>query len=344
VTLQAILDSGALESHPPHGELHVSFDALLSGSSVEQEVSHAVENSGRLVIAGVSGSGKTSVMLNAVSRASSGVLPIRLQVATERREVAMDPRTCLQHLHDTMVRMLKDRKKTGRRKMERLRQRATTTTTPTPRRWTVTAAVSMASLSPISVQASPILANVTRERSTIEIAEALGDVFDISRRHDLAPVVLVDDTDTWTQAISPAERDDRVEGFFTKVLRTLSELPCGLVVAAHNEYLAMPAFQAAQGILKTGIAHVPTLGDGATVRRLLHERVCLADESNRNDQWLTSGIDPSLFNYYERVGRNLRRVIVAVAAAAEHAVEGGFDVVRDADLQFGISQWEQPGT
>ena len=241
------------------------------------------------------------------------------------------------HLHDTLLRYLEDDGILRHRDVEQLRLRGTASTVPAPRRVAWTAAAGWKALQ-ASIQ--PILRQDARFRSAAEIVEALDDVFEIARRNDRTPVVVLDDTDAWTQPSRPGERDVLVAGFFGQVLRTLVERPCGLVVAAHDEYFGLPAFREAQGLLGEGVLDVPRFSTPEQLLSLLWQR---AERARVGDprEWMDEGLAEPLFTFYvDGAGYNLRKMLPVLKAAATDALQRGHERIERGDLLVGMSEWE----
>lgn len=337
MSLDGVVHVGVLDPHPPLSNLHVPFEDLVAGPRRETRLRQVVLAAGRILVTGRSGAGKTSMVEHVLSGCDPQVAVVVLSVASERQDVAVDPRACLMHLHDTLLRHLEDDKVLRHREIEQLRLDSTASTVPTPRRLAWKAG---AGWKPLQASIQPILRQDPRLRSAAEIAEALDDVFEIARRGGRTPVVVLDDTDAWTQPSRADERDVLVAGFFGQVLRTLVERPCGLVVAAHDQYFDLPAFREAQGLLGDGVLGVPRFSTPDQLLSLLRQR---AERAGIGDsrEWMGEGLAEPLFTFYsDGAGYNLRKVFSVLKAAATDALQRDHERIEREDLLVGMSEWE----
>ena len=62
MSLDGIVRVGALDPHPPLSDLHVPFEDLVAGPERESRLRSVVLAAGRIVVAGRSGVGKTSMV------------------------------------------------------------------------------------------------------------------------------------------------------------------------------------------------------------------------------------------------------------------------------------------
>ena len=92
----------------------------------------------------------------------------------------------------------------------------------------------------LSKEVTATLAGVDLERPAAEVLES-GNGGD--RLAERQPVIVIDDSDSFTRRLGSARsRDELIAGFFRPVLRSLTELHAGVVVAVQAEYLEMPTF------------------------------------------------------------------------------------------------------
>jgi hypothetical protein len=94
---------------------------------------------------------------------------------------------------------------------------------------------------------------------------------------DRHPVIVIDDSDSFTRRQgSGSTREQLIEGFFGPVLRALTELHAGVIVAVHEEYLGMECFQRARqehGALER-LLPVPPIVSGQLERILDRRTQC----------------------------------------------------------------------
>jgi hypothetical protein len=91
------------------------------------------------------------------------------------------------------------------------------------------------------------LAGVDLQRPAGEVLENVNRALAAISAGGRVPVIVVDDSDSFTRRHgSGRTRDELVGTFFGPVLRALTELNAGVIVAVHDEYLEMESFQRAR--------------------------------------------------------------------------------------------------
>lgn len=95
--------------------------------------------------------------------------------------------------------------------------------------------------------------------------------------HELFPVFVFDDSDTWLR-IAGLDRVDTATAFFMKNVRMMcKEVEVGLVLAVHTDYLQLDGYAKAAELL-SGEVPIPRLANAQHgVERILHERLVVAE-------------------------------------------------------------------
>jgi hypothetical protein len=123
--------------------------------------------------------------------------------------------------------------------------------------------------------------DVTRTLAGVDLRRPLADMLEAAdaslgaiAAHGLYPILVIDDSDSFTR-LPGDDRTGWISGFFGPVLRSIADLRAGIVVAVHDRYLELDAFQEVNdGILETPIT-VPELSD-AHIKEILTRRVGFA--------------------------------------------------------------------
>ena len=227
------------------------------------------------------GCGKTSLLRYTLDDPTGTIAPIWVSVAFDDDQVVLDVRRFAAHLIQSVVR---DAQRAG-------------TLTPRDRDAILTAAAARRPLpgtsgglppsSPRSsgspAQTSPArssrtLAGVDLQRPAGEVLENVNRALEAISAGGRTPVIVVDDSDSFTRRHAGGRtRDELVGTFFGPVLRALTELNAGLIVAVHDEYLEMESFQRARrehGALER-LLSIPPVVSGQ-LGRILDRRTQLA--------------------------------------------------------------------
>ena len=178
------------------------------------------------------------------------------------------------------------------------------------------------------------LAGVDLQRPAGEMLENVNRALEAISAIDRVPVIVVDDSDSFTRRHSSgSSRDQLVGAFFGPVLRALTELHAGLIVAVHDEYLEMESFERARrehGALERLLAVPPVMS--GQLRRILDRRARLAADV-ASDTALTPGAVEMLAELNRtRTGRNLRTTLGIAHAALVAAVDRGADLIEEQDV------------
>jgi hypothetical protein len=124
-----------------------------------------------------------------------------------------------------------------------------------------------------------------------------------------------------------------VGAFFGPVLRALTELHAGVIVAVHDEYLEMESFQRARrehGALERILA-VPPVVSGQ-LGRILDRRTQLASNVTCDTALSTPAVELLAELNRARTARNLRTTLGIAHSALVAAVDRGADSIEEQDV------------
>jgi Cdc6-like AAA superfamily ATPase len=187
----------------------------------------------------------------------------------------------------------------------------------------------------LSREVTSTLAGVDLQRPADEVLETVNRALETIRGADRQPVIVVDDSDSLTRRLgSRSTRDELVAGFFGPVLRALTALQAGLVVAVHDEYLQMASFAQARrehGALERLIA-VPAVVSGQ-LRRILDRRIRMSVSAGTDDAFTGVAIEALAELNRTATRRNLRATLGIAHAALVAAVDRGAELIDVQDVQ-----------
>jgi hypothetical protein len=281
--LEQVLAAHALDSKLRDVDLadyHVPFDEVHGYRQVEAELARAVSVYERTAIVGPIGGGKTSLARFVLDRLpdESRIAPIWISVAFDGPEVVTDPRRFTAHVVQAIIKQAKDADRLDQSGRERILASASERR-PLPGHSRRTTGQMTAKWWALGGQ---IGRDVTRTLEGLDLHRPLADILDAADEalaaiaaHHLHPVLVVDDSDSFTRLAGIEDRTPVIAGFFGPVLRAIADLRAGIVVAVHERYLEMPAYRNADdGLLETPIP-VPEIVSGH-VAQILSRRVQFA--------------------------------------------------------------------
>jgi hypothetical protein len=337
--LAQLLGTHAFDGSPLHVDMpayHVPFDDR-GRAGTESSVLRAARSTERLGVKGPIGCGKTSVLRYTLDDPTGTIAPIWVSVAFDDDEVVLDVRRFAAHLIQGVVR---DAQRAG---SLTARDRDAILTAAAARRplpgserrlasrlaakfWVASGELARevtATLDGVDLQrpAGEVLANVNRALEAITAA-------------DRWPVIVVDDSDSFTRRHGSGHtRDELVGAFFGPVLRALTELHAGVIVAVHDEYLEMEAFERAwreHGALER-LLSVPPVVSGQ-LRRILDRRTQLAANVASDAAFTTAAVEMLAELNRARTARNLRATLGIAHASLVAAVDRGADSIEEQDV------------
>jgi hypothetical protein len=321
--VELVLATHALDSKLRDLDLadyHVPFDEIHGDRRVEAELARAVGVYERTAIVGPIGCGKTSLARFVLDRLpeESRIAPIWISVAFDGPEVVTDPRRFAAHVVQAIVKQAKAAERLDPQAREQI------LTAASERR--PLAGVARSTNAQIGANwwalNTQIGRDVTRTLDGVELHRPLADILDAVdsalgavSAHGLHPVLVVDDSDTFTRLGRVEDRTPLIASFFGPVLRAIADVRAGLVVAVHERYLTMPEYRAANdGLLETPI-HVPQLVR-AHVERILDRRVDFASPGRGALDLLTSDALAELYAIHIGPAKHNMRLTLSVCHQA----------------------------
>jgi hypothetical protein len=286
----------AFDPAPRQDELHlyhVPFDELAAGSSAEASLSRALKNSERVAVVGLEGQGKSSLIAYA-TRLLEGIAPIRVPVFAEPAETVSEPKAFAQHFIRTL-------------------------TTSATQSGLISPEQREAALMASSDRLHILGHEVEHTRSAAEVIAAAVELVAAVASQGLKPVVLLDDADGWSDESGP-NGTALAQAFFSRVLRIFADFPGALVLAVHEDYFALPAFQGAESFLETRVAIPSFVGHAEeALGRILEHRMRVQGVDVELPDVFDEGALEALAQYYRDGDYNLRDVIWVARAAIRHA-------------------------
>jgi hypothetical protein len=337
--LNRLLDVHAFDGSPLHVDMpayHVPFDDR-GRRGCESGVVRAARSAERIGLQGPIGCGKTSVLRYALDDPDTDLAPIWVSVAFDDDAVVLDVRRFAAHLIQSVVR---DAQRAGTLKPgERdaiLSASAARRPLPGSERRLASrlAARFWVASGDLSREVTATLAGVNLDRPAGEVLETVNRALEAIAMAGRQPVIVIDDSDSFTRRLgSKWSRDELVSGFFGPVLRSLTELHAGVVVAVHTAYLEMPAFEQARnehGAMERLIA-VPPVVSGQ-LARILDRRIGMAVDAGRKQALTDPAVEALAELNRTRTGRNLRTTLGIAHAALVAAVDRGAELVEEQDV------------
>ncbi|HTP19222.1 MAG TPA: hypothetical protein VMJ65_06430 [Solirubrobacteraceae bacterium] len=172
------------------------------------------------------------------------------------------------------------------------------------------------------------------QRPAAEVLESVNRGLEAVTAVDRMPVIVVDDSDSFTRRPGGrSPRDQLVGAFFGPVLRALIELHAGVIVAVHDEYLEMESFERARrdhGALERLVA-VPRVVSGQ-LGRIFDRRTQLAANLRSDTALSRAAVELLAEVNRSRTARNLRTTLGIAHAALVAAVDRDADTIEEQDV------------
>ncbi len=337
--LNQLLGTHAFDGSPLHVDMpafHVPFDDR-GRTGTESSVIRAVRSTERLGVRGPIGCGKTSLLRYTLDDPTGTIAPIWVSVAFDDDQVVLDVRRFAAHLIQSIVR---DAERAGtltaRDRNAILTAAAARRPLPGSERRLAArlAAKFWVASGDLSGEVVSTLAGVDLQRPAGEVLENVNRTLEAIAGADRVPVIVVDDSDSFTRRPgSRSTRDQLVGAFFGRVLRALTELHAGVIVAVHDEYLEMESFERARrehGALERLLA-VPPIVSGQ-LGRILDRRTQLAANARSETALSTAAVERLAELNRTRSGRNLRTTLGIAHAALVAAVDRGANLIEEQDV------------
>jgi Cdc6-like AAA superfamily ATPase len=338
-TLNRLLDTHAFDGSPLHVDMaayHVPFDDR-GRRGTESGVVRAAHSAERLGVRGPIGCGKTSLMRYALDDPNGTIAPIWISVAFDDDEVVLDVRRFAAHLIQSIVRDAQRAGTLSARDRDAILT-AATARRPLPgstrRGGAKLAAKFWIASGGLAGEVTSTLEGVDLQRPADEVLENVNRALEAISAAARRPVVIVDDSDSFTRRQgSVSTRNQLVGAFFGPVLRALTELHAGVIVAVHDEYLQMESFERARrehGALERLLA-VPPIVSGQ-LGQILNRRIELATNASHPDALSPAATQALAELNRARTGRNLRTTLGIAHAALVAAVDRGAELIDEQDV------------
>jgi hypothetical protein len=316
--------------------LHVPYGA--SGlSAVEPAILEAAERRERIGLAGPIGCGKTSILRYALDQPELRVAPIWVSVARDSDDVVLDPKLFVAHVVQHTLRAAEKSsaldRDLAREVLQAATQRRPLPTTARRAAGKVAAKFWIANAE-LAGDVTTTLYGQDLTRPLVEVVEAAGRAIEAIGAFGYDPVIVIDDSDAFTRGGTDVEQARLVEAFFGRTLKALTELPCGLVVALHSDYEALPEYQAARrewGVLQR-VLEVPETVSGH-LRRILARRIELTADARIDDVLAPDAVEALAELNRGPARRNLRTVLAVAHEALAGAVDRDREIIDAGDVR-----------
>lgn len=339
----------AFESVPSRQEMadfHVPFDNLTGTAGCETAAVGALYRGERVALVGPTGAGKSSVIASVLGPLVEGLAPLPIPVSTAP-EAMSDGSAFVRHVVATVGRWVSLSQPQAAARAGALAKRGAgrpatnrSVALHVAPQWVVDGMKQG-----VELGAELRSATAAEMRTPDEVFDIAREILQIVRDGGHEPVLVLDDTDRWTNISQGNTRAYR-DMFFGTIIRTIAEeLRVPMVVAVHPTYLQDPAYLAAAGgFLDTTIA-VPRLPSSAGIGLMLARRAALALDldADREPTLVHEIIEQNaldqLFQHYATHDHSVRAVIRVAHASLTAAADEGADLITEghvrAELEMG---------
>jgi energy-coupling factor transporter ATP-binding protein EcfA2 len=321
---------------------YVEFDELNDNTSTEGALRRAIETGRRTAVVGPSGVGKSSLIEWVIGAPDGPYAGIRVPVSVEHDDTVSDPRAFAQHVIRTVSKHALDSNVITRTERNTILRSSSERITRPGQETTTRGRLGMSAWffrGDLGREVKSFIETIDQDRSGAQIVASLAYVINLIEDRGLRPLFVIDDSDTWLRIEGVTDRSELVNEFFGRVLRMLAELPCGLVVAVHDDYLRMPGYHQAAGFLETSIT-VPRLSSTVMLATILERRLNQADDAAiLGDAFTTSAIEELLKYYSGPAARSVRKMMQVAQGAVQRAVDEGAAIVEQQAVEAAISEW-----
>ncbi len=341
--LLAVQEAHAFDNAPTRADLgwyHVPFQDITESASIEDRLVAGSRRRERLAIVGDSGSGKSSLINGALGPLAPEIAPVVVPVAAEPRDILTEPRAVFSLIGRAIIRHVRDAALISERQAE-----AVLSETTVARR--VGKAPGRARRFGFGLLGAQVNADLTKqfeERPEVPRSadEALGTVGQMLAMlvdpGGLVPVLVFDDSDRW---LGDPESVARRE-FFGRMLPSLRELPCALVVAIHRRYLRDDDLLSDIGRALEVRIDVPRLPDVAALRAVLDARTQAHCEIDSASVITDAGLDRLFATYSSGMRNELRGVLTTMHLAVAEACDAGAEQITAGHIDAAIALWDSP--
>ncbi|MBA3363175.1 MAG: hypothetical protein H0T07_02080 [Actinobacteria bacterium] len=167
-------------------------------------------------------------------------------------------------------------------------------------------------------------------------------MIDLFRSHGRAPLLVIDDSDSWLR-IPELDRTHVANSFFTKNVRMMAtELDCGFVIAVHEEYLELPSYQEVENLITTSVWVPRFEADvaGRAIRRILERRIEVHGvQTPLGAVFESDALDGLEWHYHTGANGSLRDVLKVADRALQHACSDSTEAVTKQLVIQGLAEW-----
>ena len=326
------------------GVYHVPFDQLAPGTTPEERLAGAAERGERVAIVGRSGSGKSSLIQHVLGPAVPGIAPIPIPVFAEPAAV-----TSVQAVAGLIIQTLVNHADLDdQARAEALGSASTRRVAQSTTR--IGGLTLGGGWMGIGIQADvkrQVQSDTDLPATAQATLEVVHQLLTIIQNDELMPVLVFDDTDRWFRNVGSIRRhQDLALAFFGTVLPELRQLPTGIVVAAHTNYLKDAELA---GHLRASIelrVNIPQPASATALGKVIHSRVIAhtsPDDATAAPP-LKAIISPTAVDRLHELYKSeslgsLRDVIRTVHVAVTDACNGGFDTVSPELIDQAAAAW-----
>jgi len=322
---------------------HVAFDELNGDEHTESALRRLVGNHGRVAVVGPSGSGKSSVIASVFGPLSmdlpENIIPLRVPVAAEVDEVVTEPGALARHVVRYVTRWASRERfseaeqQVFERGVAEVHRRAGGRTT---REYHVGLPVWLANAE-FARQVQSAGEEFATQASGADAVEHLKEMVSLFESHNLFPVFVFDDSDTWLR-IPGLDRSDVATAFFMKNVRMMcKEVDAGLVLAVHTDYLDLDGYKEGTKLL-SGQIPIPRLTSALSgVERILHDRLIVAEVPVKIADIVDDAAVANLAEYYE-TDRTIRDLLRVVQRALQDALSDSHERITSHLIQQAVGE------
>lgn len=315
------------------GVYHVPFGQLVPGTSPEEHLIGAARRGERIAIVGRSGCGKSSLIQHVLGPAVPEIAPILVPVFGEPAQTV----TSVQAVAGLIIQALVDHADLDdRTRTEALGSASGRRVVPSTTR--ISGLTLGGGWMNVGVQADvrrQVLPATNLPVTAQAALEVVHQLLTIIQGDDLMPVLVFDDTDRWLRNVGgTVSHQNLALAFFGTVLPELRQLPTGIVVAIHTNYLKGPQLP---GHLRASIeilVNIPELATEDALGKVIHSRVIAHTSPDKPTAAppLRAIISPIAVSRLHKLYKNelpgdLRDILRTVHVAVTDACNNRFDTV-----------------
>ena len=167
----------------------------------------------------------------------------------------------------------------------------------------------------------------------------LEEVLRIIRDGDVAPAVVIDDTDRFADPAPDGLNRDAVDGLFNNLLRLLADLGADFVVAVHPRFDEAGAYEPMAERLLTTRLEIPWLRlEERPIAAILEKHLRCASIEAPVDELVSEVAQHALWGAYAGGRRDIRLVMRAAAEAARNAYQRGAEAIEAEDVSVALER------